>query len=422
MTFPVSDPVLSPRVAIVAGLRTPFAKQGTAFAALTAIELGARVVRELVGRTGVAPAEVERVVFGQVVPTLATPNVAREVALEAGLPPDTDAYAVSRACATGYQATIDVARAIAAGEIACGIAGGTDSISDVPVAVSRKLGDVLLARRRGATLARTVQRLAGLSAHDLVPAPPALAERSTGMTMGEHAEDMARKNGITREAQDAFAHASHSRAAAAWADGRLAGEVIAVDTGARVVREDNLVRKHSRLADYAAMRPVFDRARGTVTAGNSSALTDGASALLLLREDRARALGLAPLAFVRSHAFVAVDPRDQLLIGPAVAIPRALDRAGVRFADLALLDLHEAFAAQVLSVTQALERRYGPIDPARINVTGGSIAIGHPFAATGARQLTQTARELARRGGGLACVAACAAGGLGAAIVLEVEP
>jgi acetyl-CoA acyltransferase len=197
------------------------------------------------------------------------------------------------------------------------------------------------------------------------------------------------------------------------------------------VRRDNLVRQASTPDHYRTLRPIFDRDAGSVTAGNSSALTDGASALVLLREDKARALGVTPLAYLRGHAFTALDPRGALLLGPAFAIPRALAHAGATFADLALLDLHEAFAAAVLSVTQALGSRawanehlgrdaaVGEVDWERTNVTGGSIAIGHPFAATGVRQIIQTARELKRRGGGLACVAACAAGGLGAAVVIE---
>jgi acetyl-CoA acyltransferase len=239
---------------------------------------------------------------------------------------------------------------------------------------------------------------------------------------------MAQENGITRAAQDAYAHRSQSLAAAAWADGRFAEEVVTVDG----VATDNLVRKKSDPAHYARLQPVFDRETGTITAGNSSALTDGASALLVMREDRAKALGLRPLAYVKAAAFTALDPHGQLLMGPAYAIPRALARAGATLSDCGLLDLHEAFAAQVLSVVQALEsktwteqhlgvRATHAVDWDRFNVMGGSIALGHPFAATGGRQLAQAARELRRRGGGLACVAACAAGGLGAAVVLEVD-
>jgi len=253
--------------------------------------------------------------------------------------------------------------------------------------------------------------------------------------MGQHADQMARENGITRAAQDEYAHRSHTLATRAWADGRFAKEVMTVKVppAGTAVATDNTVRKNSSLADYARLRPLFDEHTGTITAGNTSPLSDGASAAIFMREDKARALGLVPLAFVRSYAFTAIDPRGQMLIGPAYAIPKALDRAGATWSDLALVDLHEAFAAQVLSVTQAIESKtwaerhlgrgaaIGRIDWDRFNVTGGSLALGHPFAATGTRQLVQLARELGRRGGGLGVAAACAAGGLGAAIVLEVE-
>ncbi len=437
MTAP-GDPAFGPRgrrVAIVAGVRTPFARRGTTLRGQSPLALGAAVVAEVVRRAGVTPREVERVVFGQVVPTLSALHVARDVLLEAGLPPETDAASVARACTTGYQATIDLARAIACGEIGGGVAGGTDSSSVVPIGLSRGLADAVVEASRARGVVAKARAYARLTPADLHVEPPALVERVTGLTMGEHAEAMAKQFGISRADQDALAHTSHVRAAAAWADGRLPAEVMAVrtpdDPDHRDVTRDNLVRTRSAPADYAKLAPIFDRDHGTVTAGNSSALTDGASAVVLLREDRARALGLEPIAFVRAAAFTALDPRGPLLLGPAHAIPRALDRAGMTLADLDLLDLHEAFAAAVLSVTTALGSRtwarehlgrdaaVGQVDPVRLNVTGGSIALGHPFAATGVRQLVQTANELRRRGGGLACVAACAAGGLGAAIVIE---
>ncbi len=422
------------RVAIVAGLRTPFGKRGTDLAGVTALGLGSALIAALVRRAGVPPRALERVVFGQVVPTLSALNVARELVLDAGQPAETDAASVARACTTGYLATIDLARAIAAGEIAGGIAGGTDSASDVPIALSRGLAGAVVDASRARGLLGKARAYARVSPRDLHVEPPALLERATGRTMGEHAEQMASEFGISRADQDALAHQSHVRATAAWADGRLAAEVVAVRTpDGRDAARDNLVRPAATLDTFQRLAPIFDRAHGTVTAGSSSALTDGASALILLREDRARALGLVPLAYLRGHAFTALDPHGALLLGPAYAIPRALAHAGVRFRDLALLDLHEAFAAAVLSVTQALGSRawarahlgqdeaVGEVDWARTNVTGGSIALGHPFAATGVRQIIQTANELARRGGGLGCVAACGAGGLGAAIVLEVE-
>jgi acetyl-CoA acyltransferase len=424
------------RAAIVAGLRTPFAKQGTAFRTMSALDLGTAVVNELLQRTQLPAGEIDRVVYGQVVPSLTGPNIAREIVLDTGMRRDIDAYSVSRACATSYQATVDIAQAIAAGEIDCGIAGGADSASDVPIAVSKGLADALIKLNRARSLADRIKAFKGVKPRDLVPVPPALKERATGLTMGESAEKMAQENGISREAQDEYAHRSHTRAAAAWADGRFAEEVMTVYPPPRyedAVREDNTVRKDSALDGYARLRPVFDKKHGTITAANSSPLTDGASAMLLMREDKARALGLEPLGYVRSYAFSALDPRGQMLMGPAYATPRALERAGIAFSDLSLVDLHEAFAAQVLSVLQAFESRafaekelgrsqaIGQVDWDRLNVMGGSIALGHPFAATGVRQITQVARELKRRGGGLGLCAACAAGGLGAALIVEVE-
>jgi acetyl-CoA acyltransferase len=424
------------RVALVAGLRTPFAKQTTSYRTMSALELGTAVVAELVARAGVPRGDIERIVYGQVVPSLSGPNIAREIVLDAGLDRTMDAYSVSRACATSYQATADIAQAIMSGEISCGIAGGADSSSDVPIAVSKKLSAALIRLNKAKNLPDRLKAFAGLGARDLLPEPPALKERSTGLTMGEHAEQMALANGISRADQDAFAHRSHTLAAAAWADGRFAQEVMTVYVPPKfteAVSEDNLVRKDSDVASYARLRPAFNKQFGTLTAANSSPLTDGASAALLMREDQAKALGLTPLAFIRSYAFTALDPNGQMLMGPAYVIPKALARAGLRWDQLKLIDLHEAFAAQVLSVTQAIESKswaqkhlqqdhaIGAINWDMVNVMGGSIALGHPFAATGTRQLTQVARELRRRGGGFGLLAACAAGGLGAAMIIEVE-
>jgi acetyl-CoA acyltransferase len=424
------------RVAIVAGLRTPFAKQGTAYSRLSALDLGRMVVAELIERAGIPKNEVQALVYGQVVPSLGAPNIAREIVLGVGLPRTVDAYSVSRACATSYQSTISLAQAIQDGSIDVGIAGGADSASDVPMTVSRRLSEALVRASKARSLPDRVRAFAGLGLGDLAPVPPALKEPSTGLTMGESAEKMAKLNGISREKQDEFAHGSHVRAARAWAEGRFADEVMTayVPPKYEAFREDNLVRKDSELEAYAKLKPVFDRQHGSVTAGNSSPLTDGASALLMMSEEKAASIGLSVLGFVKSHAFCAVDPFDQLLIGPAYATPMALDRADLKLKHMDLVDMHEAFAAQVLSNTQALEsdkfareklgrdRKVGIIDWERFNVNGGSIALGHPFAATGARQITQTLRELKRRGGQYALCTACAAGGLGAAIVLEAAP
>ncbi|MBW2460274.1 MAG: acetyl-CoA C-acyltransferase FadI [Deltaproteobacteria bacterium] len=422
------------RVAVVSGLRTPFAKQSTVYRNLSALDLGKAVVGELIQRVGINPREVEQVVYGQVVPSLSGPNIAREIVLGTGLPQDIDAYSVSRACATSYQSTVNVAQAIGAGAIECGIAGGADSSSDVPIAVSKKLADALIRASKARSLGDRIAAFKKLKPRDLVPVPPALKELSTGLTMGESAEKMAKENHISRSAQDEVAHRSHNRAAKAWAEGHFDEEVMPFYVPPKygeVVRKDNLVREDSELEAYAKLRPVFDRKHGTITAANSSPLTDGASALLLMREDKAKAMGLEVLGYIRSYAFAGLDPRGQMLMGPSYATPKALDAAKLTLAEMDLIDMHEAFAAQVLSNTQAFEsqvwaeehlgrsERIGEVDWDKFNTTGGSIAIGHPFAATGARQITQTLHELRRKGGQFGLCTACAAGGLGAAIILE---
>jgi acetyl-CoA acyltransferase len=265
---------------------------------------------------------------------------------------------------------------------------------------------------------------------DILPKMPKIAERTTGQVMGESAEEMARRNEITREAQDYFAERSHHRAAAAISSGRFDEEVAAVDASGGAAYVDDIVRGDTSFEKLSRLRPVF-ASDGTVTAGNASALTDGAAAVLVMSESKARALGYKPLAAIRSWAYVGVDPSDQLLIGPALAMPKALGRAGMQLKDASFVDMHEAFAAQVLSVTKALgskgfaevrlgqSKAVGEIDEDTFNIYGGSISIGHPFAATGARMVTTMANELARTGQETALLGICAAGGLGAAAVLE---
>ena len=271
---------------------------------------------------------------------------------------------------------------------------------------------------------------------DLAPDAPAIAESSTGLTMGQSAEKMAKENGITREAQDQFAMQSHHRAAAAFESGRFADEVMTVLVPPRyetVVERDNIIRADTSLDALAKLKPVFDRKYGTITAGNASPLTDGAAAVILMSEDRARSLGIKPIGFIRSYAYAALDPFDQLLQGPSFALPIALDRAEVKLSDIGVIEMHEAFAAQVLSNIQWIGSKkfaqdrlgrseaIGEIDPTKINRTGGSIAIGHPFGATGARIVTTVCNELQRTGEQYGLVTVCAAGALGLAMVLERE-
>ncbi len=406
------------RVAVIAGCRTPFARAGSHYRELTAIELGKACVRELVERAEIDPAWVETLVMGQVVSAPQAPNLAREVALGAGLPPGTPAHTVNRACASASQAIADVASAILLGHASCGIAGGAESLSDPPILLGRGLRAALFEASRARSLPARLKAFSGLRPRDLRPDAPAIAEPSTGVTMGQSAERMAKENGISRQEQDEIAWRSHARAAAAFDDGRIPSELcgVFVPPGYEtVVTADNLVRRDTTPEALAALPPAFDKAYGSVTAGNSSPLTDGAAALLLMAESRARDLGYEPLAFIRSWAVAAVDPGGQLLMGPVLAVPKALERAGATLAEMDLVEMHEAFAAQVASNLKAL----GGVDPERLNVMGGSIAIGHPFGATGARLVTTLANEMRRRETRRGLVSVCAQGGMGFAMVLE---
>lgn len=423
------------RIAIVSGLRTPFARQATAFHGIPAISLGKMVVGELLARSEIPPDVIEQLVFGQVVQMPEAPNIAREIVLGTGMNIHTDAYSVSRACATSFQAVANVAESLMAGTIRAGIAGGADSTSVLPIGVSKILARTLLDLSKARTAGQKLKLFSRLRPRDLLPVPPAVAEYSTGLRMGDTAEQMAKTWGISREQQDALAHRSHQLAAQAWAEGKLADEVMTayVPPYRDAVVQDNNIRHNSSLADYSKLRPAFDRKHGSVTAANSTPLTDGAAAVILMTESRARELGLTPLGFLRSYAFTAIGVQQDMLLGPAWSTPLALERAGITLNDLTLFDMHEAFAAQTLANLKLMasdqfsrdvlgrSHATGEVDDSKFNVLGGSIAYGHPFAATGARMITQTLHELRRRGGGFGLVTACAAGGLGAAMVLEAE-
>lgn len=421
------------RAVIIRGARTPFVRAFGDLTRVDTIALGVAAVRGVLEKVGLSYKEVEGIVWGGVILPSASPNVAREIALDLQLGAGCEGMTVTRACASGLQAITLAAAAIERGEADVLIAGGSDSTSNaeikLPQRVVHALAPLALGKPTPADVLGALAQLAPFT--DIFPKAPKIAERSTGEVMGESAERMARRNEITREAQDAFAYASHKRAAKAIADGLFDDEVVPVRLpDGREIRTDGLVRADTTLEKLAKLRPVFAK-DGTLTAGNSSALTDGAGAVLLMSEQKARALGLTPLAAFASWSYVGVDPRDQLLIGPAIAVPRALERAGLALADVDLVDLHEAFAAQVLSITKALgsaafararlgrDAAVGEIDPERLNVYGGSLALGHPFGATGARMVTTMANALARTNKRTAVLGICAAGGLGAAAVLE---
>lgn len=438
--LPLSSPLAlttrtGDRVAIVQGLRTPFARQATAFHGIPAVDLGKMVVSELLARSNISPEAIDQLVFGQVVQMPEAPNIAREIVLGTGMSIHTDAYSVSRACATSFQAIANVAESIMAGTISVGIAGGADSSSVLPIGVSKALARTLVDANKARTLSQRLKLFSKLKLRDLLPVPPAVAEYSTGLRMGDTAEQMAKSHHISREEQDALAHRSHTLAAKAWESGVLRDEVITayIPPYKQSLDKDNNVRSDSSMASYSKLKPAFDRRHGSVTAANSTPLTDGASAVLMMSESRARELGLVPLGYLRSFAFSAIDVWEDMLLGPSYATPLALDRAGITLQDLTLIDMHEAFASQTLAnlkmfasdefAREKLGRpqAIGEVDMNKFNVLGGSIAYGHPFAATGARMITQTLNELRRRGGGLGLTTACAAGGLGAAMIVEVE-
>jgi acetyl-CoA acyltransferase len=421
------------RVAVVAGVRTPFTRAGTLFKSLSAIELGKLCVGELLQRSNLSGREVEALIFGTVVPSVLAPNIAREVSLMPMLPKGVQAYSVSRACASSNQAITDAADQIALGHNDVIIAGGAESLSNIPILHSRGFADALVAASRAKSLGGRVSAMARIRPRDLVPITPAIAEPTTGETMGQSAEKMAKINDIAREDQDHFALRSHRLAAAGTADGRLTAEIAPVVVPPRydaVVVVDNGVREDTSYEKLEALKPVFDRRYGTVTAGNSSPLKDGGACVLLMSEAKAKSLGYAPLGYIRSYAYAALDPGEQLLMAPVLAAPVALQRAGLSLADMDLVEMHEAFAAQVLSNLKGFEsvgwaRRagfeqpVGEVDRARLNVMGGSIALGHPFGATGARITTTLLNEMGRRDAQFGLMTVCAAGGLGFAMVLE---
>ena len=426
------------RAVVVGGVRTPFVKAFAEFLKVDTIALGVAAVRGLLERFPIPRAEIDSIVWGGVILPGLSPNVGREIALDLRLPAEVEAMTVTRACTSGLQAVTLGAAAIERGEADLVIAGGSDSTSNAEVKLPQKLvhaaAPLLYGKATPGDVLGILRQLAPIS--EVLPRVPRIAERTTGKLMGESAEEMARRNEISRASQDELAVRSHHRAARAIASGRLADEIVAVEVpgdgggSSRWVHADTIVRGDTSVEKLAKLKPAFAK-DGTLTAGNSTPLTDGGAAVLLASEEKGRALGLMPLARFASWAYVGVDPGDQLLIGPALAMPLALDRAGLQLADMDLVDMHEAFAAQVLSVLKVLgseafaknrlgrDAAVGTVDPEKLNVLGGSLAFGHPFAATGARMVTTMARELQLTGKRHALLGICAAGGLGAAAVLE---
>lgn len=423
----------SRRVVVIDGCRTPFCRSGTDLADLRAYDLGRLAVSGLLHRTRVDPEAVDLLVMGTVIADPATSNLGREVVLGSQLPASCPAHTCTVACVSSLQSFLDCARAIATGAAEVAIAAGAETLSDAPIRYRRSVRKRLIAAQKVRSTAGYLRLLKGLGLEDLLPEPVALAEFSTGEVMGENGERLAKRLGISRAAQDEYALVSHHRAAAATADGRLARQIVPVypPPRYRAVAADNGVRGDSSLDKLASLKPAFDRRFGTITAGNSSYLTDGGAAVLLASEEAAARLGLEPIAALRGSAVAALDPLEELLLGPAMTVPAALDAAGLGLSEVEVVELHEAFAAQVLAVLKLLEddsfcrerlgrdRALGAIDRERLNAWGGSLSVGHPFGATGARLITNCCHRMEAEKARFGLVAACAAGAIGIGMVFE---
>ena len=416
------------RVAVVGGLRIPFARAHGAYARFGNQEMLTAVLRGIVERYGLAGARLDEVVAGAVMKHPTQWNLVREAVLGSGLAADTPGLDLQRACGTSLEAAILVANKIALGQAECGIAGGVDTVSDAPIAYAREYQQILLESFRGRSLGARVRPWLRLRPRHFKPALPGVVEPRTGLSMGESCEQMARQWGITRQAQDQLALESHRAAGAAYDEGFYRDLVI----GFGELSEDNNLRRDTSLERLAGLKPAFAR-DGTLTAGNSTPMTDGASGVLLASEAWARARGLPVLAYLTYGKVAAVDfvDREGLLMAPAYAVPRMLADAGLGLGDFDFYEIHEAFAAQVLCTLAAwesaefcrdrlgLERPLGTLDRRRLNVKGGSLAMGHPFAATGTRIVATLARLLAERGGGRGLISVCTAGGMGVTAILE---
>lgn len=409
------------RVAIVGGARTPFVKAGTKFRTHRALDLSVHAVDGLLDKVDADPAIVDTLVYGIVVLDARAPHFAREVNFASRLPDSVRSISITDNCITSATGVQLVADAIKDGRAEVGIAGGVESMSNPSVLMSKKASRVFVDAAGARSTGDRLKLFGQLRPKDLVPQAPGVEEPSTGLTMGEHCELMVKEWRISRQEQDEIAFRSHMNAAAASEDGRLTAEIIPLDG----IERDTMVRPDTTMEKLAKLRPVFDRSpNGTLTAGNSSPLTDGAAAVMLMSEDRAKTEGLEPLAYVKAMEFAGIDPADGLLMGPGVAVPRLLRRTGLDLDDMDVVEMHEAFGGQVASNLAAWEQGWkeppiGKLDRNRLNPLGSSISVGHPFAATGARIITTLANEMARRDSRYGLVSICGAGATAAALILE---
>ena len=418
-------------VAVLGGVRIPFCRQNTAYSDVGNLGMSVRTLGALVEKFGLHGQQLGEVAMGAVIKHSSDWNLAREATLSSGLSPLTPGITLQRACGTGLDSIITIANKIAAGQIEVGIGGGSDTTSDVPIVYGKALRQRLLAAAAAKSTKDKLAKFKGFSLRELKPDFPGVAEPRTGKSMGDHCEDMAKQWSISRDSQDELAAASHHKLAAGYERGFFDDLVVSF----RGVSRDNILRPDTSLEKLATLKPAFDRTsgRGTLTAGNSTPLTDGASACLVASEDWASARGHEVLCRIRDAHVAAVDfvHGEGLLMAPTIAVAEMLRRNHLSLQDFDIYEIHEAFAAQVLCTLRAWENEdycrtrlgldapLGRIDPARINPLGSSLAAGHPFAATGARIVATAAKQLVERGGGRCLVSICTAGGMGVVAILE---
>ena len=420
------------RVGVIGGVRIPFCRNNTAYADVGNFGMSVKVLGALVERFGLHGVELGEVAAGAVIKHSADWNLAREAVLSSGLAPTTPGITTARACGTSLDNAIIVANKIAVGQIDAGIAAGSDTTSDVPIVYGRRLRRRLLAMNRAKTpLDKFKAAVHGFSLRELKPSFPGVAEPRTGKSMGDHCEQMAKQWQVTRAAQDQLALDSHRKLAAAYEAGFFKDLLVPF----RGLERDGFLRPDSTLEKLGALKPAFDKAsgQGTLTAGNSTGLSDGAAAVLLASEDWAAQRGLKVQAWFRDAEVAAVDfvHGEGLLMAPTIAVPRLLKRNGLSLQDFDYYEIHEAFAAQVLCTLRAwesadycksrlgLDAPLGAIDPAKLNVHGSSLAVGHPFATTGARLIATLAKLLEQKGSGRGLISICTAGGMGVTAILE---
>ncbi|OGR02537.1 MAG: hypothetical protein A2284_15650 [Deltaproteobacteria bacterium RIFOXYA12_FULL_61_11] len=421
------------RIAVVDGYRTPFLESFDEYSGLSAIDLAQQVVAKLVQATDLPPGVVDEVIFSCGAPPVIAPNIGREVVLRLGLGTSIPGYTLNQACISSFQTVINAAQQILAGKARAVICGGVEALSMAPVPFPSKLITALHELSKSGTRLRKFHSLRHLDPRDFFPKPLQFLEPSTGLSLGEHAENLAKEYSISRKAQDEFAFRSHSLAGAALREGRFAEELAPVYNGETMITVDGCIRLDTDLEQLARLTPLHDPTFGTVTSGNSTPLTDGASAVLVMREDHAKALGYRPLGYLVDHATIASDPDVQPLLGPVFATRKLFETCTVPYSSMDLIDLHEASAAAVLAVQHCFDSKtfsdehlgggtpIGEIDPEKLNTYGGSIALGHPYAATGCRMILRSLRELRRTSLHYALLTSGAAGAMGTSLVVETD-